>query len=293
MTTWTLAEHGDGNEKEWGSKIEPTFPRYEQLWREHVVPLTFRVLNPENLYMRPSLKPHLRRLGTAHYWMYYGLAGCHALLADRDFPSVGRLYDFYARLKSVADPRNGMLLQFLRAVQAVREHYGEPPGPRKRPLARYPDSVVAAIEDADRRVNDYRQWLQHNAGVPILNGYIPRDPKNTRYDLATIAETLDLPLRELTARFVEARAQAAGDLETVERALDGLWEIVLGDLGAIQKDRPQYLKDREPAEADRRLAFDPRLVPLRPAGSSPEYLLPSGVKPSIESVLSSLQSHRS
>jgi len=167
MANETLAKNGDRREREWGKEVSVNFPRYEEFWREHVVPLTFRVLNPANLYMRPSVPVHLRRLGTAHYWIFYHLAGAHEILRS-PFPGVGRLYDFYSRLSSVSGPKNSLLTEMLRATHDVVAAYGGTPrGDRKHALRGYGAAIEDQAKRVDRRIDAYRNWLQHNGGLPM------------------------------------------------------------------------------------------------------------------------------
>jgi len=192
MVKWTLEQHGDRRERTWGKDVGRNFPRYEKFWREHVVPVTFRVLNPANLYMRPSVPVHLRRLGTAHYWIFYHLAGAYEILQAQRFPDVGQLYDFYSRLSSVSSPDNSLLLEVLRAEWDVVKHYrGRPRGRPKYPLPGYPEPIEANSRAVNKRIDDYRNWLQHNGGLPILGGRIPKDPRDSKFDLSAVAKHLE------------------------------------------------------------------------------------------------------
>lgn len=53
--SWILGEHGDSFERAWALHVLDRFPAYQGFWRKHVVPLNFRVKEPENQFIRPSL----------------------------------------------------------------------------------------------------------------------------------------------------------------------------------------------------------------------------------------------
>ncbi len=302
MIEFTLAADGDANEQQWTtSESSKLFPCYEDFWREHVVPLTFRPLNRDNIFMRPSVPSHLRALGTSHYWVFYNFARAGEVLGADRFPSVGRLYDFYAHLASVSSSNNSMLASFLDAAREVLAHYGgKPRGTKKDRLAGYPKGTVKRLKSADKHVDRYRNWLQHNGGLPLIEGRIPRKPRKAGYDLGTIADLLDSPTRaaDLASRFVDARVQARTCLEAVAGALNEVWRTVLADFAGM-KDRYRS-EQAHLTERDRRLASHPDLLRRKTAptttfgvvSASPECLTHSGVMPVITEHVNT-QSHRS
>lgn len=290
MTVFTLAEDGDANEQQWASsEFSKLFPSYEDFWREHVVPLSFRSLNRDNIFMRPSVPPRLRALGTAHYWVFYNLESAREVLSADRFPSVGRLYDFYAHLASVSSANNTMLAEFLNAVRDVLTDYGgKPRGTKKDRLSGYPDTTVKPLKAADQRVDTYRNWLQHNGGFPLIEGRIPSSPRQAGYDLGTIADLLDQPKgsQELASRFVDARVQARTCLEGVAGALNEVWRTILADLAALSDLERYYNDQRRSTDRDKRLSDHPDLLRRKivqgnsgGVAASPEYRSTlSGVK---------------
>jgi hypothetical protein len=75
---WTLDTHGDSFEREWARHDLDDFPAFEEFWRKHLVPLSFRIREPENQFIRPSLPKHLVALADASYAVFYHVAHGHS-----------------------------------------------------------------------------------------------------------------------------------------------------------------------------------------------------------------------
>lgn len=58
-----LAEDGDQFEQENCERIREILPRYEQFWREHLVPLR----RPNSIRIRPGIDPNLEQMAQCHY----------------------------------------------------------------------------------------------------------------------------------------------------------------------------------------------------------------------------------
>jgi hypothetical protein len=123
--TWTLANDGDRVEQDLGADVCQLFPNYEQFWALHVVPLTYRVMNHNCLFVRAKVRPYFEDMATANYGVFVHLAACHRLLnanPDRHLFAVEGVYTFYSRLYSVHEVTVG---DFLPAANKIVERYSK------------------------------------------------------------------------------------------------------------------------------------------------------------------------
>jgi hypothetical protein len=77
---WTLASNGDKVEKDLGTDVCALFPNYQKFWAVHVVPLTYRVMNQDCIFVRAKVRPDFERMATANYAVFVHLAACHQQL---------------------------------------------------------------------------------------------------------------------------------------------------------------------------------------------------------------------
>lgn len=75
---YTLLDDGGGREKLWAKEIFGDDKGYEHLWSEHVAPLTFRVIDRNNHYLRPSVNESLRNLADTLYATLFHITEAHA-----------------------------------------------------------------------------------------------------------------------------------------------------------------------------------------------------------------------
>lgn len=83
--SWTLLEHGDGFERQHWPLLKDTWPNYEVLWGEFIVPLTGR---PQHIGLREGTDTLLEEMCMAHYSIFRHLVRAHLL-----FPSLQRAGD--------------------------------------------------------------------------------------------------------------------------------------------------------------------------------------------------------
>lgn len=73
---YTLSKNGDNTEKRYWPWLKKTWPNYELLWQEFVVPLTGR---PFDIKLRKGTDPLLEEICMAHYSIFYHLGRAHEL----------------------------------------------------------------------------------------------------------------------------------------------------------------------------------------------------------------------
>ncbi|HTW71351.1 MAG TPA: hypothetical protein VME47_15805 [Acetobacteraceae bacterium] len=99
---------GDAIERQWSKTVAVNFGNYEPFWIEHVVPITWRIVDRDCRYVRSSTPESLRKLATYNYGVFLHLAGCHAQLETATQPDQSNaqifarlgIYVFYSRLYS-------------------------------------------------------------------------------------------------------------------------------------------------------------------------------------------------
>lgn len=200
--TWSLLTQGDSFEREWSAFVMDQFPAYEQFWRRHVVPLSFRPRQPDNQFIRPSLAPHLVGLADASYAVFYHVAHVHAYEQrmlfrkhPQDFPRPTEcLYCFFTHAHSAHEA----LLHFGQAVNRALAHYGqdevfdiERDAQFGRHLQRLrgstpPDGACPQVDlEVYQRLQSmlsaYRNLLIHEKPIFMQNLWLPRTAKLDEY----------------------------------------------------------------------------------------------------------------
>jgi hypothetical protein len=248
MLSWTLAEHGDQPEREWAAAISSRFPNYERFWAIHVVPLTYRIVDPHNILVRPTIRKELEDLGTSHYAVFLNLVACHRLLRS-DGATFARqeVPNFYSRLYSVRE----MARRSLAAVKVVLREYGGVciPNEKRRFDAHGKPGLSARVTEAfETRTCDYRRQQVHGWGLPNIDEKIPRRKFLARWlgkglgEIARFRIEANVEQRVAT-EFVDALEQATDDLTFVEDVLNDVWEMALGELDGL-RDVDRYRKDQ-------------------------------------------------
>jgi|GEM_PF-5147000 len=283
MPEWHLHEHGDAEERKWWSSIEPHFPQYEVFWREHVVPLTCRVVNPDNIFMRPGVPRHLADLANTNYYVFWHLAGACQGLHAQDWLAnpLRRLNSLYSSLVSAG--QDGCR-KFLKATNKVLDIYGPTYIPnRDRRMSRYGDKDLATnYNEILEAIKVYRTKLLHLGLFAVIEGMIPRREWLAQYDdLRTVLDTLVSPNRVgiIRAHFVDPEDQCRSDLERLLAVLDRIWAVVVQEFEGIA-DSGQYQEQRSRvSSADRATCsiwWTPGIVSYASTSGS-SVVTPSGV----------------
>ena len=153
LDTYSLAEHGDGREREWWPLLENSFPNYQVFWQRYVVPLTHRIdasipaFDRRWYRMRAGIPPRFQALAITHYSVFYFAARALARLNE-----PGKLFpeDVVFLLETCGENA----LHFFDAVTALLSDFGLD-GPKER---QYPNS----FPDVFKNIHAYRCVILHN-----------------------------------------------------------------------------------------------------------------------------------
>jgi hypothetical protein len=268
--TWTLPTHGDSFEREWAALVLDRFPAYEQFWRGHVVPLSFRPRQPDNQFIRPSLAPHLVALADASYAVFYHVAHVHAYEQrmlfrkdPHDFPRPTEcLYCFFAHAHSAHEA----LLHFGQAVNRALGQYGHEEVfdiERDAQLGRHPHRLrgstspdgncppldVAAYQRLQTTLSAYRNLLIHEKPIFMQNLWLPQKAKLDEYaGLGAIGKLVKDPdaLRRDYREVGEAMQEVIALVKEVADMVFALATCALDGLGDdYGKDQGYWGDDRK------------------------------------------------
>jgi hypothetical protein len=263
MAKLALKNRGDSVEREYADCVGVHFPSYERLWARHIVPLTYRVIDPDCVLVRANLDPNpeLERMATGSYGTFLHLASCHHQLKSISEPELFAregTYHFYSRLYSAAET---VLVDFLPAVNEVLQKFKGPyiaedpvtKGSRKwdRFKSRLNQNGHACLHHNFHtafgdRVYPYRNQRVHRWGLPAVGDHIPGRKFVARWIGKGLGELARFRIADKTgdqfhAQFVPAVDQARDDIEFVERVLNDVWDMALRELSKLQ-DKDGYKK---------------------------------------------------
>ena len=253
---YRLEDDGDTIERRWGKAVTAVFQNYEPFWIEHVVPITWRVVDRRCLYVRAGAPKALRKLATYSYGIFLHLAACHEQLeiATKDgneanaqlFARMG-IYVFYGRLYSAGE----LVPKFLEAGKEVVDKYH---GTHLRTVEkRLGTHSTGDLYDRYEVVfkaltKDYRNPQVHDWGFPAIGRLVPKREHLDNWADKDLGE-LDRLLSEdgaeerIAKEFTDAPAQANDDLPFAEAVINDIWKVVEVELASIG-DTARYREDQ-------------------------------------------------
>jgi hypothetical protein len=166
---WSLEKHGDSLEQRWYPQLRALFPEYE-----HVVPLTYRVINPEVKWVRVDLVPELEEFATSHYNVFARLACAARELCDTaNLQTPCGFMNFYMHLTVCAKE---MLENVCRAQANLARRYGQV---ELRDVDALGKAHGDPLLDTDRKnliaeTLGYRNIAGHAPALIIIGGKVPR-----------------------------------------------------------------------------------------------------------------------
>lgn len=248
--SWTLAADGDSVEREWQSHILPLFPRYEQFWGKHVVPLTLRTVKRDLLYVKRGIPQELQVLATTHYSVYLRLAAAaECLTAAAGLRRITGVLHLYMDLDAAC---TDMLSRFLRASKEVLEKYGSAaPSDLGRRLGSFGDGTLE--DEYAKLINEIGAYRNatHDCVVIMVSGMVPRPDLMKReggLDTSIYRNLAELPRlledESKTRRdFVDARQLARGHFDELLKILNRIWAGVIRELETVTS-LPRYRADQ-------------------------------------------------
>lgn len=275
---FSLARHGDSRQRYWAQKILAHWPHYESFWRAHGVPLSFRVIEEDNYFLRPDLPEHLEELADTQYAVFFHLAQMHEWARqlgnrpDAKYISASEmLYLFFSHAYSMIEATHG----FADAVDRAALHYG---GTERFACVRNESGWLVGLGDgwgmqADRhkwselvqRIGRYRNCLVHRRPVFLQNAYMPRPEYfDTMTGLAAIARVAQNPVL-LEERYEPARPVLEQLLVDSARVLDVIW--LEAGRALEQIDVPRYRADQVRVRPGTEKLTKERILGVRTMGS--------------------------
>jgi hypothetical protein len=252
---WTLEDDGDGIERRWSNDILPTFPKYEEFWREHIVPLTFRSVDRRLLYVRTGVPEEMQTLATAHYSVFLRLAFAAETLAGSDVKRLSGVYHFYVDLYAAY---YDMLNRFLGATKNVLEKYCTyVPTKKDRRMNSWGDSgLFIDYEKLLKEVKDYRDAI-HDPVMVMISGCLPKPEKiartqrisaRTYRNLADLARLLSNEA-QAKSEYVDAKTLPQEHFKNCTVMLDRIWGGIIGEFQRISAN-PSYNSDQSAVSAE-------------------------------------------
>jgi hypothetical protein len=265
---WRLEVHGDSRERRWARRVRTDFPAYEELWRKHIVPLTFRVLrDPAFKYVRPTQPAHYLDLADANYATFYHLTSCYewkdrlaGYPADESVLPTESFYCFMAHAISCADS----VLWFADAVNRVLDPNG---GQRPFDLVEAKDSKgkprghylylrrcvdgpsVSEFQALGRELRDYRNLVIHRRPLFMLSKSVPRKSGLGKYCGLAAISRLAMNLEDYEHHFRGAEEVLEEQASSFGRVLDPLWIFATKLLDGLPVDRLRAREVPNPEDA--------------------------------------------
>ncbi len=276
MTThdWHLAEHGDSFEREWARHVLDGFPAYEDFWRRHVVPLSFREHEPLNPFVRPSVPARLADLANAGYAVFYHVAHCHAYLDQlclrKDYTAFPRptecLYCFFSHARSGLDA----LLYLCRAVNNSLKEYDREAIFEVKTVSQWLNPVrleyctprvkgavnpdLGPYFELTAKLASYRNLLVHNKPIFLQNDWLPRPEFAAEYAGLTAIGKLAKNPAARDAHFVPARDELTDMLGLLKQFAQSLVKFSTVHLDALAET--SYPRDqRKLGKGDHKLTL--------------------------------------
>jgi hypothetical protein len=257
---WLLHVHGDSRERKWSERVTRDFPSYEELWRKHVVPLTFRVVEQSELKLiRPTLPQYYVDLADANYATLYHLTSCYEWQTRlADYPStesilpIESFYCFLAHAISCADSVLWLADSVNRVLIANERSIAfdlEPARDHKKRLLGYPAYLKGCINGPDIRqfrdltkdLRNYRNAVIHRRPLFMLSKSVPVRSKLPEYSGLAAISRLALRPDHIRVYFSDAEALLDKYSKALGEALNPLWKFAIQHLDSLP---PEHLQAR-------------------------------------------------
>lgn len=253
---YRLEDDGDAIERRWGNAVTGVFRNYEPFWIEHVVPITWRVVDKRCLYVRAGAPKALRKLATYSYGIFLHLAACHEQLeiatktgnetSAELFARTG-IYVFYGRLYSAGE----LVPTFLDSGKEVVDKYHGThlKTVEKRLGTHSTGDLYKRYEVVFKALTKhYRNPQVHDWGFPAIGRLVPKREYLDRWakkDLGELDQLLsgDKAEQRIAEEFTDALAQANDDLLFAEAVINDVWKVVEVELASIA-DTARYREDQ-------------------------------------------------
>lgn len=223
------------------------FPFYEDFWRDHIVPLTFRPRDRQIIYVRSGPPEELLTLASAHYSVFIRLAFAYkTLLANTDLAKPDGVYHFYMDLDGAFDD---MLSRFLRATQKVLAKYDKTvPSKFEERLNSWNNQPFKDYDGLRVEISNYRN-LVHYPLIVMISGQLPRpellnkEQYKEKHTNLSLLVKLKLEKEQTANDFIDAKELAGGHFNSCLKVLNNIWQNIINEFDEI-RNNPAYQTDQ-------------------------------------------------
>jgi hypothetical protein len=187
-TEISLEYWGESVEKKNIDFIQKNFPKYEEWWKQNVVPITNR---PNNIHFKTESELHMMGKGYADimlaqmsYTVLIHLISLNKLISDGDLNHKDNFYEFFSRASALIDVTCDFCV--IRLDQTLKSELDSKPNLRVVSI-----KINKQVKEYSHLVNDfslvepiktYRNSLLHGVMPPSLNGQYPILDKISVYE---------------------------------------------------------------------------------------------------------------
>lgn len=239
--SFNLKDHGDTYERKWGEIIIENFPNYETLWSKHTAPLTCRIHEPKNIYMRIEVNDVLRKFGSSSWGIFVELSEAHKLLNEGKLQT--EFIQFGEFISHIYKCLGNYLDSFIRDTNKVLEHYNR--------VAIQRETRFGSLENVKgellKSINPYRTQAQHFTPPIIIGNKVPKSNFVENYqDQGMISEFVssDDFAEIFEAQFINIGELCEKLLKQVENNLNDYWSVIINEFDSLLEIET-YINDQK------------------------------------------------
>jgi len=255
MNNFKLKEDGDKYEREWEEYILPNFPNYEVYWSEYVVPLTYRSLKKEVIYLRRSVPELLKKPANFNYELFLHLIGSRLAREDMGGElNPFNLFNFFAHIHSATQDK---CYEFLRATEKVIHNYtGKIYKDQEMRFTNlgYP-KVYEEWQALQNSTGGYRNKLVHTGYINFTKDKLPKESQLDNYHgIHKISELLidESASDKIDKDFEDAILICDDLIFRAESIFNNVMEMILEEMTELDGNS-KYEDDRDSSDGDREL----------------------------------------
>lgn len=267
MEQYNLKQHGDSRQREFADLINRRCPNFEPFWRAHIVPLSFRALEPENYFIRPQLKKQFVELADSSYGVFMHLVGALrwsetllSLQRNEKWKPTDAAYYFFSHVYSLLEA-TGSLAD---AVNRVLDKMGadelfvvERPTEQSSWKIEYTggSDVGRHWRSLQRMAKPYRNCLVHDKPLIFQNGLMPIARQDAIRALSGLTAISRLAMKDasILPQSEKVSDQIPRIVDTACELVDRLFLEAAENLDAL--DRARYDDARKPTPAEKQLTL--------------------------------------
>lgn len=261
MTQWTIERHGDGRERTWWPQLRDVWAPYEDFWSTYVAPQTFRILDPDILWVRPGAR--WPALADCHYAAFSHLAEALAILdEDNELTETASIYGFTSRLYSAKDATVRLAAECSKVMGeyggAQIRHFDRWCGARDR------SDVWRRFEHISKQIGAYRDPHVHLVEIVRIGGRLPTADHVDKYaQLSQLARALADP-DVVRAEFAPCKEVLLALFDELVQAMEGVWGFLLDEIRSLSAHDRLLTELSDVSSEDRRI-----LPSLQKSGPGP------------------------